>query len=203
MKIELERVKSLVESGDTTSLNAYILASLEKSDVVVAANTNAEVKSFLDSEKDKHHGTALETWKSNHLQGLLDEAVSKANPSETPEQKQIRELTERIEQKDKAEAQFKMKEDLLSYAKEKQFDLGFAAKHGHLFLGEDLEASKEAFGAFNSEIDAIVQSKVEATLKGNARNNPGGSTGAGSGGESFGKQLAKQTVQEPTQSNYF
>ena len=64
MKYELEQLKSLVEKGDKAELEAYILKGLEKSDLPSVLTTNTEVKSYFDSEKDKHHRTALETWKS-------------------------------------------------------------------------------------------------------------------------------------------
>ena len=34
--------------------------------------TDPEFKSFLDSTKDTHFNTALETWKANNLQKIID-----------------------------------------------------------------------------------------------------------------------------------
>jgi hypothetical protein len=56
-----------------------------------------DAMSWFDSEKDKHSGKSLETWKTNNLQKLIDDEVAKRKPSETPEQKTIRELSEKFE----------------------------------------------------------------------------------------------------------
>ncbi|MGE5627821.1 MAG: DUF4355 domain-containing protein [Solirubrobacterales bacterium] len=75
---------------------------------------------FLDSEKDKHSNKALETWKTNNLQKLIDEAVSKANPQETPEQKRIRELEEKIAKADKDRLREQLTNGALKFATEKK-----------------------------------------------------------------------------------
>ena len=62
MKIEIEQLKTLAENGDKAALESYILSSIEKSDVETVTATNAEVKSYFDSEKDKHTTAALNTW---------------------------------------------------------------------------------------------------------------------------------------------
>lgn len=38
-------------------------------------NTDKDFKSFMDSEKDKYNSKALETWKQNNLQSLIDEKL--------------------------------------------------------------------------------------------------------------------------------
>lgn len=206
MKLDINQVKTLAETGDITSLQTYILGALEKSDVVTAVGTNAEVKSFLDSEKDKHHSVALETWKTNHLQGLLDEAVAKANPSETPEQKQIRELQDRLNAKEAAEQRSELRNKALTYATEKGIDPKFVTKHVDRFLADDEESTHGLFDELKTDIDSIVQAQVEAKLKVDARQTPGGASGAGGGKESFGASLAKQTTPntpEGAEGHYF
>ena len=206
MKLDINQVKTLAETGDITSLQTYIIGALEKQDVLTAVGTNAEVKSLLDSEKDKHHAVALETWKTNHLQGLLDEAVAKANPSETPEQKQIRELQDRLNAKEAAEKRSELRNKALSYATEKGIDPKFVTKHVDRFLGEDEQTTTGLFDELKTDIDSIVQAQVEAKLKGDARQTPGGAAGAGNGKESFGASLAKQTspnTPEGAEGHYF
>ena len=50
-------------------------------------------KSFMDSEKDKHYQKALETWKANNLQPIIDDAVLKATgKKKTPLELKVEEL---------------------------------------------------------------------------------------------------------------
>ena len=50
-------------------------------------------KSFMDSDKDKHYQKALETWKANNLQPIIDDAVLKATgKKKTPLELKVEEL---------------------------------------------------------------------------------------------------------------
>lgn len=191
MKVDFEKIKQLVEAGDSSAFIEHIFQSLEKGDIISAASKNAEVRSELDSEKDKHHNTALETWKQNHLQKLIDEAVAKSNPQETPEQKKIRELEERIAAKEEAEKRAALKAQALGYATEKGFDAKFANKWVERFLGDDENVTTQTLDNFKADLDAIVQAQVEETLKKNARSVPGGFGGGASNNDNYGKQLAQ------------
>ena len=102
MKITLEQIRTLVEGGDQAALESYIKSGLEKSDIPSVLETNKEIKSYFDAEKDTHHNKALETWKSNHLQALIDEEVKKRNPGKTPEQIEIEKLRKQIEDAENA-----------------------------------------------------------------------------------------------------
>lgn len=46
--------------------------------------TNADYKSFMDSEKDKHSAKGLETWKTNNLSKAVDDEVNKRFPKADP-----------------------------------------------------------------------------------------------------------------------
>jgi hypothetical protein len=60
-----EPVKALVNSGLT--LDAF-KTKLE---------SDADFKSFMDSEKDKHSAKFLETWKTNNLQKEIDAEIKR------------------------------------------------------------------------------------------------------------------------------
>ena len=190
MQVNFETLKTLVEAGDKSAFEKHIFESLEKGDVVTAASHNALVKSELDSEKDKHHNTALETWKTNNLQTLIEEEVSKRNPQETPEQKTIRELKERLDQKEKSEQRAALKEAALTYATDKGYDAKFATKWIDRLLGEDETVTNTTLDNFKTDLDAIVQAQVEEKLKG-ANRNPGGGSGGGTD-LSTGARVAQQ-----------
>ena len=67
-------------------------------DTFKAKLTEPEFKSFVDSLKDTHFNTALDTWKSNNLEKLIQAEMLKRNPDKTPEQLQIEELTKKFEE---------------------------------------------------------------------------------------------------------
>lgn len=190
MKVDFEKIKQLAEAGDTSAFVEHIYQSLEKGDILSAATKNADVRSELDSEKDKHASKAIDTWKENHLQKLIDEAVAKANPQETPEQKRIRELEEKIAAKDAAEKRAALKAQAFNYATEKGFDAKFANKWIEKFIGDDENVTNQTLDEFKADFDAFVQAQVEERLKSNARN-VGGGLGGGGHADSYGKKIAQ------------
>lgn len=188
MQLNIEELKTLIEAGDKSAIEQHIFKSLEKGDVTSAASLNVLVKSELDSEKDKHHNTALQTWKDNNLQSLIDEAVKAANPDETPEQKRIRELEEKVANNEKEATRNALKAKALEYANEK----GVPAKFVERFLSETEEDTTKALDEFKADLDAFAQSKVEETLKKNSRNGAGGGSGGAGEETSLGKRLATE-----------
>lgn len=92
---ESDFAKSLLQSGLT--LNAF----KEKIN-------EPEFKSYLDSVKDKHFDKALETWKSNNLQTIINDEVLRATgKKKTPEQIQIEELQRKFDEQEKENTRLK------------------------------------------------------------------------------------------------
>lgn len=207
MNISLEQLRTLVEGGDQAALESYIKSGLEKSDMPSVLETNKDIKSYFDAEKDTHHSKALETWKSNHLQGLIDEAVKAANPEETPEQKRIRELEEKIANSEKAAALSKLKESALKYATAQGFNAEFASKYVERFLGDDETSTQTTLDDFKKDLDDLIQTQVKETLKKDSTRHVGGGTGGAGTETSYGAKLAGQTNATQTaveaQQHYF
>ena len=64
--------------------------------------TDKDITSFVDSVKDTHLSKGIETWKANNLNKMIDaEVLKRTGKNETPEQKEIRELKERLDKADK------------------------------------------------------------------------------------------------------
>lgn len=213
MKINVEELKTLVEAGDVSAIQAHIFANLEKGDVSAAVETNADVKSDVDSIKDTHHNTALNTFKEKTLPGLIQAAVDvkvkELNPDETPEQKQIRELTEMFakEKQKSARAEIRAKLVEIATGEEIGLDAAFIAKHIDKYVpvsfevGEDgeintlaiIENVKTDLTGLATDFKAVVSAQVEQIMKGTARSDIGG--GAGSETETemtLGEKLAVQ-----------
>lgn len=206
MNLDLDQLKQLIESGDKTAIEEYIKKdALEKSDMKSVLELNKQVKSFVDSAADTHHAKALQTWKENNLQGLIDTAVedSKADDEkQTPDQKRIAALEQKL-----ADAEAKALQDKLMAEYTKQ-----AAKDGvpiellNLVVKGSEEDTKAAYEALTNTYTESVSAAVEAQFKNGGRNPETG--GAGTGGKdanNFGAQLAKNAPKLPenAEAHYF
>ncbi|UED81074.1 DUF4355 domain-containing protein [Lysinibacillus sp. CD3-6] len=166
MKINLDKLKELVEAGDVTAIEKHVLEeSLEKGDLTLAVKTNRDVKSDFESERDKHHTKALETWKSNNLEALIEEEVSKRNPQKTPEQIEIEKLRKEIEDERKGRERETLKTKAIEYATEQ----GLPTKFIERFLADDEESTKVTLGEYKAELDTFVQAQVDAKFKESGR----------------------------------
>lgn len=163
--MELKDVKEYLEQQkENQEVKAY-LQDLSKIDVArmqTEIESNQDIKSWLDSEKDKHFNKGLDTWKNNNLQKLIDDAISKANPAETPEQKQIRELTERLNKKEAEEKRQILMNKALLKADEKKLPKEIVS----YFLGDDEEQTDQNLTKLEEIFNQHITSAVEERLKG-------------------------------------
>ena len=58
-------------------------------------------KKFIQPKLDRYFNKGLESWKTNHLETLVNDEISKRYPAETPEMKRIRELEQKLEAQSK------------------------------------------------------------------------------------------------------
>ena len=182
MKVDFEALKSLVEAGDKSAFEKHVFEALEKGDVQSAVKTNKDVMSEVDSIKDTHHKTALETWKTNNLETLINDEVAKRNPQETPEQKRIRELEEKIASGEKAQQRAELKAKALAHATKQGLPSAFASKYIDRFLGDDESVTTATLDELKSDLDGIIKEQVDAKFKGSGRDidKPGGGSSGGS-----------------------
>ena len=154
--------KSLLESGLTL-------------DAFKGKMNEPEFKSYFDSIKDKHFDKALETWKSNNLQTIINDEVLKATgKKKTPEQIKIEELEKNFnEQKAKAEraetvAKYK---DVLA---EKKIPMEMI----DYFLTDNEETTNTRIDNFTTYVEGMVSSGVKEKIA-NGSYTPPGENGAG------------------------
>lgn len=154
--------KSLLQSGLT--LNAF------KEKV-----NEPEFKSYFDSVKDKHFDKALDTWKTNNLQTIINDEVLKATgKKKTPEQLKIEELEKSFnEQKAKAERAEKIAKykDVLAEKK-------IPGEMIDYFLTNDDETTNTRIDNFATYVEGIVSSSVKEKIASGSYTPPG-ENGAG------------------------
>lgn len=135
------------------------------------------LKNALNSELNKEFIRATEKYEKEKLpekEKELREAIRKElNPDETPEQKQIRELREKLEAKERAEAISERKEALRAKAKDYGIDPEVAADYAS--YGDDAENFLKRHAEWHKkELDAVKAESAKATY--------GNRTPSGSGG---------------------
>lgn len=149
--------KSLLQSGLT--LNAF----KEKMN-------EPDFKSFLDSIKDKHFEKALETWKSNNLQAIINDEVLKATgKKKTPEQLKIEELEKRMLE---SEAKAKKAERIAKY-KDVLAEKKIPMEMIEYFLTDDEETTMTRIDNFKTFVDDIVNTSVKEKIASGSYTPPG------------------------------
>lgn len=149
--------KSLLQSGLT--LNAF----KEKMN-------EPEFKSFLDSIKDKHFEKALETWKSNNLQIIINDEVLKATgKKKTPEQLKIEELEKKMLE---SEAKAKKAERIAKY-KDVLAEKKIPMEMIEYFLTDDDETTMTRIDNFKTFVDDIVNTSVKEKIASGSYTPPG------------------------------
>ena len=148
--------KSLVSSGLTL-------------DAFKGKLTDPEFKSFVDSLKDTHFNTALETWKSNNLQKLIEAEMLKRDPQKTPEQLKIEELTRQFEE-EKSQRQFsEQKSKLKDEMREQNIDPRII----DLLINKDEDVTRANLKLYLDANKQYVQKEVENRLKAGQYTPPG------------------------------
>lgn len=154
----------LDQNAQTEEVKNYI-GGLVTADRVNSFLETEEGKKLIQPKIDSHFTKGLETWKTNNLEKLINEEVTKRNPAETPEQKQIRELTERLNKKEAEEKKQTLMNKGLLKADEKKLPKELVS----FFLGEDEDTTYKNLDSlatvFNAHIENVVKERLASGYK--------------------------------------
>jgi len=139
-----EPVKALANSGLT--LDAF-KTKLE---------SDAEFKSFMDSEKDKHLQKGIDTFKTNNLQKIVDEEYKKQHPEADPKDTEIAKLKKQFEDMQKEATKKELTNKALKIATEKKLP----AELVDYFVGADEDTTTK-----NLDKLADIFSKHDEAIK--------------------------------------
>lgn len=114
----------------------------------------------LDAYATKSIATHDEKFKANELPKLISEAVAKANPQETPEQKKIRELEERINQSDSAKAKSELTTKALKIMQDKKLPTNLV----EYFIGKDEATTIANLSALEQVFNTCIENLVAERL---------------------------------------
>jgi hypothetical protein len=180
MEMDLQAIKKFIEENKESNeeVKAYLgELSTPNVDGVKGFLDTDEGKKLLQPRLDQFYTKGLETWKTNHLQKLLDDAVSKAtNPNETPDQKRIRELEEKLANADAEKLRTELRTEALTSLTDKKLPT-FLVDY---LLGNDKDATTANLTKFEEVWNAQILSVKDDILKENGTTLDDG--GAGGGG---------------------
>lgn len=143
--------KSLVNSGLT--LEAFKGKLKEK-----------DFKAFLESENDKYHSKALDTWKKNNLEKELEPFIKEKYPElvKDPMAKKLADLEKQLADEKAANARKDLLGEAMKYAKDKKLPASIIEK----CLGEDIDKTKEVIDAISKDwsdgLEAIATEKMKS-----------------------------------------
>ncbi|EHQ90175.1 DUF4355 domain-containing protein [Desulfosporosinus youngiae] len=170
--MDLNEVKSFIEQNAQNEEVRNYIGGFITPDRVNSWLETEDGKKLIQPKLDQFFSKGLETWKTNNLEKLVSDEVAKRNPSETPEQKQIRELTERLNKKEAEEKrQSLMNKGLLEADKRK-----LPKEVVSFFLGEDEEATTANLTKLEEIFNKHITDSVEQRLKGGYKPPAGGKT---------------------------
>lgn len=121
---------------------------------------DADFKSFIDSEKDKHSSKSLETWKTNNLSKLIDDKVKELYPQADPKDTELAKLKQQLDQMQKETTRKDLTNKALKIAQEKKLPSDLI----DYFIGQDEETTTKNLEALEKVFNAQVQKAVETRL---------------------------------------
>ncbi len=159
----LETISANLEAPEVKEFMAQFnpLAALSKDNVGEFVEKNDVLKSYRDS----FHTKGLETWKANNLKKLVDEELAKVNPTETPEQKKIRELEARLNEESAARKKEALKNLAIKKLTEKKLPVDIVDN----LIGSDEESTEKTLTAYEQALESYKKALTEQLLKNNGR----------------------------------
>jgi hypothetical protein len=166
----LEKIKSVKDDEDVNSLlgGTDIEETFKASGLTLDAfkekmKSDKDFKAYIESENDKYHNKALDTWKKNNLEKELEPFIQTKYPDlvKDPTQKKLLELEKELEKERKTNARKDLLAEATKYALEKKLPVGFVDK----FLGEDLDKTKANLDGFATDWSKGLETMVNEKMK--------------------------------------
>ncbi|MEG0133548.1 MAG: DUF4355 domain-containing protein [Clostridium sp.] len=125
--------------------------------------SDKDFKAYLESEKDKYHNKALDTWKKNNLEKELEPFIQTKYPDlvTDPLQKKILELEKKNAQMEAKAARKDLLAEAVKYAADKKLPVSVIEK----CLGEDIDSTKTVIDSlaidWSNGLEALSTEKMK------------------------------------------
>ncbi|MGG1696932.1 DUF4355 domain-containing protein [Bacillus zhangzhouensis] len=165
--MNIEEIKQFLEQNkENEEVKAFVgELSAVSADKVKGFLETEEGKKVLQPRLDQHFTKGLETWKANNLEKIVEEEVSKRNPSKTPEQIEVEKLRKEIE----AERAARNRETLVNKALKAADEKKLPKDVIDFFIGENEDSTLENLSKLEESFNSALQNAVEAKFKDSGR----------------------------------
>lgn len=154
---------------DDLVVGSDLAKSLQASGLTLEAfkekfKSDSGFKAYLESENDKHHNKALDTWKKNNLEKELEPFIQAKYPDlvTDPTQKRLLELEKQLADEKAANARKDLLVQANKYALEKKLPASIIEK----CLAEDFDKTKETIDTLADDwskgLEAIATEKMKS-----------------------------------------
>ena len=154
---------------------------------------------LLESDKslqglfDKKVTTGIENFKKNGMQKIIEaEVLKRTGKNETPEQKEIRELKERLDKADKEKAKAEMINKYKDVLTEKKIPSNMI----DFLLAQDDETTEANIELFENSMKQYIETGIKAKLGDSEYTPP-------TGGGNVGKVTWEQVIENPSLYNTY
>lgn len=164
--LKSELLELLNDIEDTTDIDDVVGAKYITLDKFKEKLSDKEFKSFIDSEKDKHSQksitTAIENFKKKDMRKLIDAKVLElTGDNESPEQKAIRELQDKLAGIEKE----KMHAEMVAKYKDVFHEKNIPSSLTNFLLAEDEDVVNANISLFEESMKSYIESKVSDRIK--------------------------------------
>ena len=202
--MELSEVQEyLTTNKDSEGVKTYLESFKVQPSLEVFKNklNDADFKSFMDSEKDKHLTKGLETFKTNNLDRIYTERFNVENPTADPKEiannKKMADFEAKIANMEKEGIRKDLTSKSQKIAIEKKLPLDLV----DFFIGENEEVTVKNLDKLEAIFASHVETLVTERLKGNSYTPPKGTGGAtGITKESFATMSYKEKLKMYTEN---
>lgn len=192
--MNIEEIKQfLAENKDNEEVKMFVgELSAVSADKVKGFLETEEGKKVLQPRLDSYFTKGLATWKENNLEKIVEEEVSKRNPSKTPEQLEIEKLRKDMESERNARNREKLVNTALKVADKKMLPKDVI----DFFIGENEESTIENLGKLEESFNAAVQAAVDAKFKESGREIERGNGAVHSSGVDIAKLASQSSIRK-------
>lgn len=169
-EVGISEVVSFIESNKDSQEVKALIEQYSGGGNVTAESVQSflgteEGKKILQPELDRYATKAIDSWKSNHLQNIIEDEMLKRRVVETPEQKALREMQERIQRIEKE----KQRETLKNVALMEFGKRGLPDALTNYMIGETEESTRRNIQTLELEWKSSLERAVEERLKSSGR----------------------------------
>ncbi|MCY7680155.1 DUF4355 domain-containing protein [Bacillus pumilus] len=192
--MNIEEIKQfLAENKDNEEVKMFVgELSAVSADKVKGFLETEEGKKVLQPRLDQHFTKGLETWKANNLEKIVEEEVSKRNPSKTPEQLEVEKLRKAIEEERAARNRETLVNKALKAADEKKLPKDVI----DFFIGENEDSTLENLSKLEESFNAAVQAAVDGKFKESGREIERGNGASHSSGVDIAKLASQSCIRK-------